>query len=174
MTDPTTDPTGDADPPNETEEPKMLLARMAEAVYWTGRYLERAECTARIVQVHTDAHVDMPIGEDVGWEPLLAIAGVGTEFGAHYPAAAGAGDAAAEDDVIEFLLHSESNPSSILAAISAARENLRTGSRPQAVAQLLGLPRRDPDPQGTGPVAAEGDRRLPEDQRHHARYDEPR
>jgi uncharacterized alpha-E superfamily protein len=126
MTDPTTDPTGDADPPNETEEPKMLLARMAEAVYWTGRYLERAECTARIVQVHTDAHVDMPIGEDVGWEPLLAIAGVGTEFGAHYPAAAGAGDAAAEDDVIEFLLHSESNPSSILAAISAARENLRT------------------------------------------------
>ena len=55
----------------------MLLARMAEAVYWAGRYLERAEGTARIVQVHTDTHVDLPVGEDVGWEPLLAIAGVG-------------------------------------------------------------------------------------------------
>ena len=77
------------DPPSATEEPTMLLARMAEAVYWAGRYLERAECTARIVQVHTDAHVDMPVGEDVGWEPLLAIAGVDGEFDEHYPAAAG-------------------------------------------------------------------------------------
>ena len=33
---------------------------------------------------------------------------------------------AAEEDVIEFLLHGEGNPSSILAAITAARENLRT------------------------------------------------
>jgi uncharacterized alpha-E superfamily protein len=127
MNEPTTDPTGDEAPPSETEEPAMLLARMAEAVYWSGRYLERAECTARIVQVHTDAHVDMPVGEDVGWEPLLAIADVGTEFGRHYPSASGSeGSGAAEDDVIEFLLHSEDNPASILAAISAARENLRT------------------------------------------------
>ena len=62
----------------------MLLARMAEAVYWAGRHLERAEGTARIVQVHTDAHVDLPVGEDVGWEPLLAIAGVDSEFAERY------------------------------------------------------------------------------------------
>ena len=105
----------------------MLLARMAEAVYWAGRHLERAEGTARIVQVHTDAHVDLPIGHDVGWEPLLAIAGVDTEFAAHYQAAEDPEDArAAEEDVIEFLLHGESNGSSILASLTAARENLRT------------------------------------------------
>ena len=126
-TEKSTDPSRDNDPANETEAPKMLLARMAEAVYWSGRYLERAECTARIVQVHTDAHVDMPIGEDVGWEPLLAIAGVDTEFGQRYPSVSGSEDRrAAEDDVVEFLLHGEDNPSSILAAVSAARENLRT------------------------------------------------
>ena len=115
----------------------MLLARMAEAVYWAGRYLERAECTARIVQVHTDAHVDMPIGEDVGWDPLLAIAGVDREFAECYSGDCDSDDTgrargatgAAEADVIEFLLHSTKNPSSILAAISAARDNLRT-SRP--------------------------------------------
>src|SRR5271156_1793697 len=85
-TEETTDPTGPEDPPSRTEEPTMLLARMAEAVYWGGRYLERAECTARIVQVHTDAHVDMPVGEDVGWEPLLAITDVDEEFDEHYAA----------------------------------------------------------------------------------------
>src|ERR1700683_4269649 len=105
----------------------MLLARMAESVYWAGRYLERAECTARIVQVHTDAHVDIPVGEDVGGEPLLAIADVSIEFSQYHSVGAQAGNVdAAEHDVIEFLLHNQENPSSILAAISAAREDLRT------------------------------------------------
>ncbi len=114
------------DPDGERNE-TMLLARMAEAAYWAGRHLERAEGTARIVQVHTDAHVDMPVGEDVGWEPLLAIAGVDSEFAERYSTAAGP-DAtrAAEEDVIEFLLHGDGNASSILASLTAARENLRT------------------------------------------------
>ena len=113
--------------PDDKRSDTMLLARMAEAVYWAGRHLERAEGTARIVQVHTDAHVDMPVGEDVGWEPLLAIAGVDSEFAERYSAAAGADDArAAEEDVIEFLLHGDGNASSILASLTAARENLRT------------------------------------------------
>ncbi len=111
----------------QPKEPTMLLARMAEAVYWAGRYLERAEGTARIVQVHTDAHVDMPVGQDVGWEPLLSIVGVDSEFAERYSHAADAGAAdAAEEDVIEFLLRGEENPSSIMGAIASARENLRT------------------------------------------------
>ena len=119
--------TDDYHPPTDVKEPTMLLARMAEAVYWAGRYLERAEGTARIVQVHTDAHVDMPVGQDVGWQPLLAIVGVDSEFADRYSAAAEADDGeATEHDVIEFLLHGEDNPSSILSAVSSARENLRT------------------------------------------------
>src|SRR5580704_1910497 len=143
MTDQTPPPSSGDDPTMQPKEQTMLLARMAEAVYWTGRYLERAECTARFVQVHTDAHVDMPVGEDVGWEPLLAIVGVDTEFAERHPTRAeGASQArgvdraskaggatklgAAEEDVLEFILHSKDNPSSILAAIAVARENLRT------------------------------------------------
>ena len=120
---------GDEDFADRTEpkEPTMLLARMAEAVYWAGRYLERAECTARIVQVHSDAHVDMPVGQDVGWEPLLAIAGVDTEFAERYADGLETGRGGpTEEDVIEFLLRGEGNPSSILGAIASARENLRT------------------------------------------------
>src|SRR5580704_7679921 len=54
---------------------EMLLARVAEAVYWAGRYLERAEDMSRIVQVHGETHVDLPVGADVGWGPLLDICG---------------------------------------------------------------------------------------------------
>jgi len=105
----------------------MLLARMAEAVYWAGRHLERAEGTARIVQVHTDAHVDLPVGEDVGWEPLVSIVGVDSEFAERYQGAEDADDVrAAEEDVVEFLLHGEDNGTSILASLTAARVNLRT------------------------------------------------
>jgi len=120
-------PDPEPEPEPEPKERTMLLARMAEAVYWAGRHLERAEGTARVVQVHTDTHVDLPFGEDVGWEPLLAIVGVNSEFAERYSAAAEAGDtAAAEEDVIEFLLHGDGNASSILAAVTAGRENLRT------------------------------------------------
>jgi uncharacterized alpha-E superfamily protein len=131
MNESTTEPSGE-DPPSGTEEPKMLLARMAEAVYWAGRSIERAEGTARIVQVHTDAHVDLPVGEDVGWEPLLAITGVHGAFDAQYrgspdkTVSPNRPDGASEEDVIEFLLHSSGNQSSILGAITSARENLRT------------------------------------------------
>ena len=44
----------------------MLLARMAEAVYWAGRYLERAEDTARIVQVHGETPHRPPRGRGRG------------------------------------------------------------------------------------------------------------
>ena len=112
---------------HEPKEGTMLLARMAESVYWAGRYLERAESTARIVQVHTDTHVDLPVGEDVGWEPLLTIVGVHSEFSTRYSEAREGGDPeAAEADVIEFVLHHPDNPTSILASLAKARANLRT------------------------------------------------
>ena len=53
----------------------MLLSRVAEAVYWTGRYLERAEITARIIKVHTELFLDLPKSAGIGWAPLLAVTG---------------------------------------------------------------------------------------------------
>ncbi len=104
----------------------MLLARMAEAVYWAGRYLERAEGTARLVQVHTDTHIDMPVGRDVGWEPLLSVVGLGADFSMRHPQRAGARRRASEEEVVDFLLSDTENPSSVLSAVTSARANLRT------------------------------------------------
>ncbi len=107
----------------------MLLARMAEAVYWAGRYLERAEDTARIVQVHGETHIDLPVGEDVGWAPLVEIAGTRAgylERRAQLGPGAGADSKrSVEAGVIAFVLTDRENPSSILSSIAGARANLR-------------------------------------------------
>jgi len=108
----------------------MLLARMAEAVYWAGRYLERAEDTARIVQVHGETHIDLPVGEDVGWAPLIEIAGTMAGY-QERNSQLGSGTSAAafkrsvEARVVAYVLTDRDNPSSVLASIAGARDNLR-------------------------------------------------
>src|ERR1700685_3547274 len=100
----------------------MLLARMAEAVYWAGRYLERAEDTARIVRVHGETHIDLPVGEDVGWAPLIEIAGSKTGLAASHTQL-GSGPLGSDPSrsmearVIASVLTDRDNPSSILASL---------------------------------------------------------
>jgi uncharacterized alpha-E superfamily protein/transglutaminase-like putative cysteine protease len=107
-----------------------LLASTAQSLYWAGRYLERAGGMARIVLVHGDTHVDLPVGEDVGWQPLLAVAGVEDRFQTVFgdPHRSGGTSQPAgprEADVAEFLLAHPDNPSSILRAVTEARDCLR-------------------------------------------------
>ena len=58
----------------------MLLSRVAESVYWAGRYIERAEATARLVHAHTELFLDLPKAAGVGWAPLLAVTGSDDDF----------------------------------------------------------------------------------------------
>src|SRR5580658_5895189 len=110
----------------------MLLARVAEAVYWAGCYLERAEDMSRIVQVHGETHVDLPVGADVGWSPLLDICGadkVWVERLRRQEAEASTGHQGRppvnEAAVVAFVVTDRNNPSSIVNALSSARDNLR-------------------------------------------------
>lgn len=105
------------------EETTMLLSRYAEALFWAGRYIERAEATARMVQVHTELFLDLPRAAGIGWSPLLAVAGAGEEFfGRH--------DGPDEDQVVAFLTADPDNRGSVIASVTQARENL-------AVARVL-------------------------------------
>jgi uncharacterized alpha-E superfamily protein len=101
------------------EDDTMLLSRVAESVYWGGRYLERAEATARLVKVHTELYLDLPKSANVGWSPLLAVTGSWDGFRTSHPDAG-------EEDVISFLAADADNPGSIIASIAHARDNLRT------------------------------------------------
>lgn len=93
----------------------MLLSRHAESLYWAGRYLERAEATARMVKVHTELLLDLPKASGVGWAPLVAIAGHGEDVLPH----------PTEDEVVTFLTAEAANPGSVSASVARARANLR-------------------------------------------------
>ena len=94
----------------------MLLARVAEDLYWAARYLERAEDVARIVREHTNLIVDFPVAVPLTWEPLGAVAGA-------FSATEMVRDELA---VVTALVADRSNSASISACVERARENLRT------------------------------------------------
>lgn len=96
-----------------------MLSRVAENLYWVGRYLERAENTARLINSTTQVLLDLPVNASFGWDVLIKVAGLDAEFGKRYPQAD-------EDSIIRFLIEDEDNPSSIISSIHNARENTRT------------------------------------------------
>ncbi|MDQ2696463.1 MAG: alpha-E domain-containing protein [Pseudomonadota bacterium] len=96
-----------------------MLSRVAQNIYWMARYVERAENTARLVNVNANLLLDLPRNTAFGWEPLIYITGSDELFFQHYETPDEAG-------VVRFLLGDRRNPGSILSSLAAARENLRT------------------------------------------------
>ncbi|MGB5163769.1 MAG: alpha-E domain-containing protein [Woeseiaceae bacterium] len=95
-----------------------MLSRAAERIYWAGRYLERAENTARIVQQYSQLLLDLPEEVGVEWSELVAIFGAAQSF-----EQAGAGGD--ERHILAFLLADPGSSTSLLHAISVARDNIR-------------------------------------------------
>ncbi|EIJ43485.1 hypothetical protein BegalDRAFT_2643 [Beggiatoa alba B18LD] len=96
-----------------------MLSRVANTVYWSGRYIERVEDTARLVIVTSNLLLDLPKSLTTGWQPLLTITGSESLFYEQYKEAN-------ERNVSKFLISDINNPSSILSSLSFARENMRT------------------------------------------------
>ncbi len=96
-----------------------MLSRVAEAIYWSGRYIERAENTARLLRVNSNLMMDTPRGISPGWEPLVSITGLGAEFEKKK-------SGATERSVAKYLIGDAKNPNSIISCLKMARENCRT------------------------------------------------
>ncbi|HMA46714.1 MAG TPA: alpha-E domain-containing protein [Frankiaceae bacterium] len=102
-----------------------MLSRIAESLFWIGRYAERAEDTARILDVHVQRVLEDPwLHEQTAWRRLLAVMGV--------PEPAGEVD---WQRITELLAYDPTSPSSICGALSAARENAR-GAREVVSSEL--------------------------------------
>ncbi|HSW14388.1 MAG TPA: alpha-E domain-containing protein [Solimonas sp.] len=97
-----------------------MLSRVADNLYWFGRYLQRVENTARIVNVHGHLIFDLPRQVEFGWRPLVEILGQEEAFSARYNGDSG------ETQIMRFLLLDEDNPGSILCSLHHSREILRT------------------------------------------------
>jgi uncharacterized alpha-E superfamily protein len=97
-----------------------MLSRIAESLFWLARYIERAEGTARILDVNY--HMLLEQSQQsyrLRWEPLIVMAGEEDRFRKLY-------SEVNAENVFEFLAFRQDNPSSIVQCISKARENART------------------------------------------------
>ncbi len=91
-----------------------MISRVAEHCFWMSRYLERAENTARILEVNQTHLLDFDVPLDQQWRPLLIISGVYDMPG---PPEAEA--------VQQYMTWDPANRSSIAVSVGAARENAR-------------------------------------------------
>jgi uncharacterized alpha-E superfamily protein len=96
-----------------------VLSRVADALYWTYRSLERAENTARFIDANLHMILDSPVSPASEWNPLIAIIGGQLEFSERY-------STASQHNVLHFLTFDPDNPTSILSSVRVARENARS------------------------------------------------
>ena len=96
-----------------------MLSRTADSLFWTARYLERADFLARILDSALRlAAMPAAYGGENLWESVIASAGAGRAFYAKHPAAT-------ERTVRDFLAFDADNPSSIYSCLATARANGR-------------------------------------------------
>lgn len=103
----------------------MLLSRLAEHLYWAGRYLERAEGTAQMVRATTELYLDLPRSVSIGWRPLLVVTGAEGTYQEVVTTDGTSAVATEEHQIVGFLTTRQDNPGSVLASVIAARQNLR-------------------------------------------------
>lgn len=109
-----------------------MLNRNAEALFWIGRYMERAENHARLINVHyhlqsEETNEDGPAGpeaEEIAgamckWERIVDALGSRIVYEGQY-------DSYKESDVIHYVTLDRDNPNSLVACVNHARGNVRT------------------------------------------------
>ncbi|MBC8119034.1 MAG: alpha-E domain-containing protein [Burkholderiaceae bacterium] len=97
-----------------------MLSRTADHLFWMARYIERAENTARMLDVtlSTSLLPQSAHASERGWRALLSISELTPEFDERYPIVS-------PRDVVHFMVRDAGNTSSIHACLQAARENAR-------------------------------------------------
>lgn len=97
-----------------------MLSRTADHLFWMARYTERAENTARMLDVNYQTSL-LPQSAEVaeqGWWAMLDISELTQVFDERY-------GLLSRDDVIDFMVRDMTNPSSIMSCLRGARENAR-------------------------------------------------
>ena len=95
----------------------MLLSSVAEAMFWSGRYIERAHALSRSIQAVERLSLDLPGKHSSGLAPLLSLVRDDEPAAAHKHVG--------QEEALRALALDGENASSVLGALNAARENLR-------------------------------------------------
>jgi uncharacterized alpha-E superfamily protein len=97
-----------------------MLSRTADHLYWMGRYTERAENIARMLDVNSRMSLlpQSPELVEQAWTTTLTIIGLREAYRAKYPVVT-------PSNAIAFMVFDRDNPTSIYGCLRAARENAR-------------------------------------------------
>ena len=97
-----------------------MLSRTADHLFWMARYTERAENTARMLDVNMQTSMLPQSQQDAeqGWRATLGISELQSAYDHKY-------GRFHTRDVLDFMVRDPNNPSSILACLTGARENAR-------------------------------------------------
>ncbi|HEY3545083.1 MAG TPA: alpha-E domain-containing protein [Propionicimonas sp.] len=127
-----------------------MLSRLAESLFWIGRYVERAEDTARLLAVHTHVVLEgSPSEVELACRTVLSVMGVPPG-----PEPVGL------RQVVDVLAFDEGTPASIVSTVKAARENAR-GSRDAMSSEMFNCLNRT---YNALPARAEAGRQVGPDQ----------
>jgi uncharacterized alpha-E superfamily protein len=97
-----------------------MLSRVAESLYWTGRQIERAEDTSRLLRVNFHGLLDADIPDrGRAWRDLILFLGREDIFCEHF-------SEYTAQSVAEFVLWHPANPDAVTACVTRARENARS------------------------------------------------
>ncbi|HEY1059081.1 MAG TPA: alpha-E domain-containing protein [Limnobacter sp.] len=97
-----------------------MLSRTADHLFWMARYIERAENTARMLDVNVQTAL-LPQDADnaeQGWRAMLSICELQEAYSRRHASIT-------PEAVIDFMVKDPGNPSSIYCCLQAARENAR-------------------------------------------------
>ena len=99
-----------------------MISRVADHLFWLGRYLERAESSARVCLVTRNLALDGELTPRQAWQPAVIVSGEEEQFRALH------GDEAFADGekVQHHLTWEERNMGSLHRSVAAARENARS------------------------------------------------
>jgi len=97
-----------------------MLSRVADSIFWTCRYIERAENIARFINVNWHLLLDGATRtKEIQWGPLINITGDEDLFQERY-------EEPTLENVLRFLAFDLEYPNSIRSCLRAARENARS------------------------------------------------
>jgi len=96
-----------------------MLSRVANAIYWTSRYLERSENICRFIYVNLHHMMDLDIDNNEFWFSLVMASGDEELFLKNYKDRS-------KESILKFLVLDKKNPNSIVSCTKLARENART------------------------------------------------
>ena len=99
-----------------------MIARVADHCFWLGRYIERTESTARVLQATETLALDAELPPRRCWHPVVIVSGQEADCVDRFGS-----DALGNAEVVQrYLALDEENPVSMRRSVIAARENARS------------------------------------------------